>query len=75
MDYQNRFREDEMAITEHRALGFHKCNSKVLAAIHETAQDFYEAGLIDEDTMVKIDKACLLDANPEEEIKPHSDRK
>lgn len=64
-----------MAITEHRDSCFQKCKSKIFAAIHETAQDFYEAGLIDEEAMVRFDQVCLLDANPEEKIKLHSEQK
>lgn len=64
-----------MATTKHRALGFHKCKSKVFAAIHETARDFYESGLIDEEAMIRFEKVCLFDANLEEDIKPHPEQK
>jgi putative transcriptional regulator len=33
--------------------------SDALAAIHETVSDYYEAGVIDEQTMQYFDEACL----------------
>lgn len=33
--------------------------SKIMASIHETAEDLYEAGLIDKKTMREFDENCL----------------
>jgi putative transcriptional regulator len=33
--------------------------SRVMAAIHETAEDLHAAGLVDKRTMRKFDEACL----------------
>ncbi len=33
--------------------------SELLAAIHETASDYYEAGVIDKQTMRQFDESCL----------------
>jgi putative transcriptional regulator len=33
--------------------------SKILATIHETAEDLYEAGLLDKKTMREFDENCL----------------
>jgi len=33
--------------------------SDILAAIHETVSDMYEAGVIDEQTMKEFDESCL----------------
>jgi len=33
--------------------------SKILASIHETAEDLYEAGLLDKKTMREFDENCL----------------
>jgi putative transcriptional regulator len=33
--------------------------SRIMAAIHETADDFHAAGLVDKRTMRKFDEACL----------------
>jgi len=34
-------------------------NSKVAAAVHETAEGLYEAGVMDKQTMQKFDRMCL----------------
>jgi putative transcriptional regulator len=36
-----------------------KYKSKIKAAIHETAADLYETGLIDKQTMRRFDESCL----------------
>jgi len=33
--------------------------SKIMASIHETAEDLYQAGLMDKKTMREFDKNCL----------------
>ena len=33
--------------------------SKIMASIHETAEDLYEAGLLDKTTMHEFDENCL----------------
>lgn len=33
--------------------------SRIMAAIHETAEDLHTAGLMDKRTMRKFDEACL----------------
>lgn len=33
--------------------------SKILASIHETAEELYEAGLLDKKTMREFDENCL----------------
>lgn len=38
--------------------------SGVKAAIHETASDLYEAGMIDKKTMRRFDEACLTPVRP-----------
>ncbi len=38
--------------------------SDVKAAIHETASDLYEAGMIDKKTMRRFDEACLTPVRP-----------
>lgn len=38
--------------------------SKVLAAIHETAEDLQAAGLMDKRTMRRFDEACLTPVRP-----------
>lgn len=37
-----------------------KYKSAIFAAIHETAQDFHEAGIIDIKTMREFDASCLV---------------
>jgi len=41
--------------------------SAILAAVHETAQDLYEAGVMDQVTMREFDKLCLP---PVESLRP-----
>jgi putative transcriptional regulator len=41
-----------------------KYKSKIFAAIHETAEDFYSGGLIDAKTMRDFDKSCLEPIKP-----------
>ena len=38
--------------------------SEAFAAIHETAEGFYESGLIDKRTMREFDESCLAEAAP-----------
>ena len=38
--------------------------SRVMAAIHETAEDLHAAGLMDKRTMRKFDEACLTPVRP-----------
>ncbi len=38
--------------------------SKMLAAVHETAADFHDAGLIDKSTMKEFDAMCLTPVKP-----------
>ena len=38
--------------------------SEALAAIHDTAEGFYEGGIIDKRTMREFDEACLAPAEP-----------
>jgi putative transcriptional regulator len=38
--------------------------SEALAAIHDTAEGFYESGIIDKRTMRGFDEACLAPAEP-----------
>jgi putative transcriptional regulator len=38
--------------------------SRVMAAIHETAEDLHEAGLMDKRTMRKFGEACLTPVKP-----------
>ena len=38
--------------------------SEVKAAIHETARDLYEAGMIDKKTMRRFDETCLTPVRP-----------
>jgi putative transcriptional regulator len=45
--------------------------SKVAAAVHETMQGFYEAGLADKQTMKKFDEMCLT---PVKELSPRQIR-
>lgn len=45
--------------------------SDAKAAIHETASDLYEAGLIDKTTMRRFDEACLTPVRP---LKPRQIR-
>jgi putative transcriptional regulator len=39
-------------------------HSRVMAAIHETATDLHEAGLLDKRTMREFDAACLTPIRP-----------
>jgi len=41
-----------------------KYRSKISEAIHETASDLYDIGLIDKRTMRRFDKSCLTEVNP-----------
>jgi len=41
-----------------------KYRSEIAAAVHETATDFYEAGVIDSKTMRHFDKTCLTTVEP-----------
>lgn len=34
-------------------------HSKIAAAVHETAEDFYDAGVMDKKTMQRFDQLCL----------------
>jgi len=36
-----------------------RCGSDALAAVHETASDLHEAGVLDKDTMRTFDDLCL----------------
>ena len=38
--------------------------SDALAAIHETASDLFEAGMIDKQTMRQFDESCLTPVHP-----------
>ncbi|MFI5022647.1 MAG: helix-turn-helix domain-containing protein [Alphaproteobacteria bacterium] len=38
--------------------------SRIMAAIHETAEDLHAAGLVDKRTMRKFDDACLTPVRP-----------
>lgn len=38
--------------------------SRMMAAIHETAEDLHAAGLVDKRTMRKFDEACLTPVRP-----------
>ena len=38
--------------------------SRVMAAIHETAEDLHAAGVMDKQTMRKFDDACLTPVRP-----------
>jgi putative transcriptional regulator len=38
--------------------------SKIAAAVHETAQDFYSSGLMDKKTMRGFDALCLTPVKP-----------
>jgi putative transcriptional regulator len=38
--------------------------SKIAAAAHETAQDFYSSGLMDKKTMKEFDELCLTPVKP-----------
>lgn len=38
--------------------------SKIAAAVHETAQDFYSGGLMDKKTMKEFDELCLTPVKP-----------
>ena len=38
--------------------------SKIAAAVHETAQDFYSSGLMDKKTMREFDDLCLTPVKP-----------
>ncbi|HEY1933877.1 MAG TPA: DNA-binding transcriptional regulator [Acetobacteraceae bacterium] len=38
--------------------------SRMMAAVHETAEDLHAAGLIDKRTMREFDKACLTPVSP-----------
>jgi putative transcriptional regulator len=38
--------------------------SKIAAAVHETAQDFYSSGLMDKKTMKEFDELCLTPVKP-----------
>ncbi len=38
--------------------------SRIMAAIHETAEDLHAAGLVDKHTMRKFDAACLTTVRP-----------
>jgi putative transcriptional regulator len=38
--------------------------SRIMAAIHETAEDLHEAGLVDKRTMRRFDEACLTPVSP-----------
>ena len=39
-------------------------NSKILGAIHETASDLHDAGVMDKRTMRKFDSMCLTPIKP-----------
>jgi len=41
-----------------------KYRSKIAAAMHETAIDFFEAGVMDKQTMQKFDRLCLTPVTP-----------
>lgn len=41
-----------------------KYRSKIAAAIHETASDLFEIGLLDKQTMQEFDKSCLTPVAP-----------
>jgi putative transcriptional regulator len=41
-----------------------KYTSKIAAAVHETAQDFYSSGLMDKTTMKEFDELCLTPVKP-----------
>ncbi len=36
-----------------------QCRSSIMAAVHETAEDLHEAGLMDKFTMREFDELCL----------------
>jgi|SRR5208337_3139181 putative transcriptional regulator len=38
--------------------------SRIMAAIHETAEDLHDAGLVDKRTMREFDAACLTPVRP-----------
>ena len=38
--------------------------SKIAAAVHETAEDFYSSGLMDKRTMREFDELCLTPVKP-----------
>ncbi len=38
--------------------------SNIMASIHETAEDLYEAGLMEKRTMREFDGLCLTPINP-----------
>lgn len=38
--------------------------SKIAAAVHETAEDFYSSGLMDKKTMREFDALCLTPVKP-----------
>jgi hypothetical protein len=51
--------------------------SKLSAAIRETMQDFHNAGLVDDRTMKRFDKSCLVPAKKSQEkpISPNRKQK
>ena len=51
--------------------------SDALAAVHETASDMFEAGVIDKQTMRHFDESCLTPVHPfsAEKIKALRERK
>lgn len=50
--------------------------SEVAAAVHETVEGFYDAGLVDKQTMRKFDASCIVAAEelPPDEIKALRER-
>lgn len=38
--------------------------SKIMAAVHETAADIHEAGVMDKKTMREFDRLCLTETEP-----------
>ncbi|MDR2194386.1 MAG: hypothetical protein LBP19_07975 [Treponema sp.] len=45
-----------------------KYQSKQLMAIHESARDLYEIGLIDTDKMWEFDEVCLVEEEDKEAV-------
>jgi len=48
-----------------------QCRNNIMASIHETAEDLYEAGLMEKRTMREFDVLCLTPISP---LKPEEIR-
>ena len=48
-----------------------KYRSEALGAIHETASDLHDAGIMDKRTLRRFDDMCLTPVKPTSMLKPH----